>query len=357
MKKIMIVLLFIFLIKPISTYANQGQLLLLVKSSNQSLYQSTLAVESNYLFTEIANSKPIEKFSELPLSTKYLILENNGIVKIFLMDDLGVFYDLQRKEKIKLSPKTTKKLTTFFKVLHGKHFGQLVKWEKAKELIPKYKKFKITDLETGLSFYVQRRAGSNHADVQPLTRKDTKIFKQVYGGKWSWKRRSVLVHTDQQIIAASMHGMPHGRGSLANGFPGHFCIHFKDSVTHTTKNMDLTHQVMVYKAGGFLSQFVKQLPADDVVSLFFIALNQNDRDLFSLLYREDTSKYDHFFSNIEFAKMTKRNKQTIDEALVYEIPIKFVVKEKGQKEVEHYFHFRLVRDSLTSEWKFANFPF
>ncbi|MCM3080108.1 hypothetical protein [Brevibacillus invocatus] len=36
---------------------------------------------------------------------------------------------------------------------------------------------KVIDLETGQRFQVQRRAGSRHADVQPLTRNDTMILK------------------------------------------------------------------------------------------------------------------------------------------------------------------------------------
>lgn len=61
-------------------------------------------------------------------------------------------------------------------------------------------------METGLQFQVQRRAGKNHADVQPLTKQDTAVMKQIYQGKWSWKRRAILVRKDDQFLAASMHG-------------------------------------------------------------------------------------------------------------------------------------------------------
>ena len=102
---------------------------------------------------------------------------------------------------------------------------QLLSWNVINERIPKYSKFTILDIETGNQFKVQRRAGSQHADVQPLTVKDTKIMKEIYEGKWSWRRRAILIMVNDQWFAASMHGMPHGAGALANNFPGIFvCI-------------------------------------------------------------------------------------------------------------------------------------
>lgn len=103
---------------------------------------------------------------------------------------------------------------------------QMLPWKEAKEHLPKFKKFTVLDVDTGKRFDVQRRAGSEHADVQPLTKEDTKTMKEIYNGKWSWKRRAIIVISDGEWIAASMHGMPHGAGALSNNFPGHFCIHF-----------------------------------------------------------------------------------------------------------------------------------
>ncbi|MCC3377949.1 hypothetical protein LKX83_33445, partial [Cohnella sp. REN36] len=70
-------------------------------------------------------------------------------------------------------------------------------------------------------------AGKYHADVQPLTKADTKIMKQIYNGKWSWKRKAIVVKKDHHYYAASMQGMPHGGDGIPdNSFSGHFCIHF-----------------------------------------------------------------------------------------------------------------------------------
>jgi len=108
----------------------------------------------------------------------------------------------------------------------------------------------VTDVRTGISFKVQRRGGSKHADVQPLTAADTAKMKQLYG-QWSWGRRAILVTVNGRTMAASMNGMPHGAGAITgNNFPGHFCIHFLGSRTHGTNSLDPDHQYMVRVAAG-----------------------------------------------------------------------------------------------------------
>lgn len=132
---------------------------------------------------------------------------------------------------------------------------------------------KVIDVDTGLSFYVKRTYGYNHADVETLTAIDTNILKNIYGGEWSWERRAIIVIINGKHIAASMNGMPHaGREDLPaetwvndwrsggygpgynldkiknNNFEGHICIHFLNSKTHGTNKVDEKHLTMVYKA-------------------------------------------------------------------------------------------------------------
>lgn len=154
---------------------------------------------------------------------------------------------------------------------------KMLPWEKVNTQLPKYTKFTVMDVETGIQFRVQRRAGSHHADVQPLTSKDTKIMKNIYGGKWSWKRRAIIVIHKDQWIAASMHGMPHGAGALVNNFPGHFCIHFLGSTTHRTNSMDLAHKLMIYKSAGRLGVYFGEANPYEVIQAFLEGLRQQDR--------------------------------------------------------------------------------
>ena len=107
----------------------------------------------------------------------------------------------------------------------------------------------ITDVDTRLQWQEQRRGGTNHADVQPLTAADTAKLKKAYGGKWSWKRRAIIVTIGGKHYAASMNGMPHGGSSIKNNnFDGHHCIHFTNSRTHCSNKVCPNHQAAIKKA-------------------------------------------------------------------------------------------------------------
>ncbi len=133
----------------------------------------------------------------------------------------------------------------------------------------------ITDVDTGKTFEVKRTYGTNHADIETLTKKDTEVVKDIWGG-FSWQRRAVVVQIGQYAIAGSMTAMPHagldnkpegiyvsgrsagyGRGYnfdaiKGNGMNGHMDIHFKNSRTHSTNVTQKVHQDMVKKADHYI---------------------------------------------------------------------------------------------------------
>jgi hypothetical protein len=110
----------------------------------------------------------------------------------------------------------------------------------------------IIDIETGKSFRVGRLYGYYHADVEPLSQTDTDVMLEIYGGKWSWERRAIVVCLRNMFIAASMNGMPHGRKSIAgNGFSGQFCIHFLGSRIHQSGAVDRDHLAMIEQAATY----------------------------------------------------------------------------------------------------------
>ena len=130
----------------------------------------------------------------------------------------------------------------------------------------------VYDIDTGKSFKVKRTFGYNHADCETLTKEDTRIMKEIYGGKWSWDRRAIILTVDGVKIPASMAGMPHagvdskpacqwvswrsggfGAGQnldsiKGNGMDGHFDIHLLRSKTHCSNRINPDHQKMVQKA-------------------------------------------------------------------------------------------------------------
>lgn len=139
---------------------------------------------------------------------------------------------------------------------------------------------KVTDVDTGRSFMLKRTFGTNHADVEPLTKEDAGIIKDIWGG-WSWTRRAVVVEIDGYILAGSLSAMPHagvdskpavqyvsGRSCgygwgqnldavKGNGVSGVMDLHFKNSRNHNTNKVKKEHQDMVKKANSYIENTYK----------------------------------------------------------------------------------------------------
>jgi len=129
--------------------------------------------------------------------------------------------------------------------------NEKLSWNVVDPLFARKSTARVIDVDTGKSFMIHRYGGIKHADVEPLTANDTAIMKEIYGGAWSWARRAIIVETNGRRIAASMNGMPHGGHDIGNNnFGGQFCVHFLNSRTHGTNNLDPDHQAMVRKAAA-----------------------------------------------------------------------------------------------------------
>ncbi len=168
-------------------------------------------------------------------------------------------------------------------------YGGFLTWPDVNKIFPKGSRATVIDFDTGITFNVQRRGGSSHADAQPLTAEDTAAMKRIYNEQWSWKRRAAIIQLpDGTKIAASMAGMPHGQGAIPdNDFDGHFCIHFRDSKTHGSRKMDLAHQMMVWKAGGVLDEQIIKMNQEGIINLFFTAINQQEYNIAGRLIHAD----------------------------------------------------------------------
>lgn len=152
-------------------------------------------------------------------------------------------------------------------------YGSLIDWKEASSVFPRGKDAKVTDLYTGRTFNVRRTMGANHADCEPLTKQDTAIIKDIWGG-FNWTTRPVIVNVNGKKLAASMSSMGHagvdsepayvtvdnrsggyGTGENLdtiknNDMDGHFDIHFLNSTTHKTGKQNPLHQAAVLKAAG-----------------------------------------------------------------------------------------------------------
>ncbi|CAM4053909.1 YkuD domain-containing protein [Mesobacillus thioparans] len=236
---------------------------------------------------------------------------------------------------------------------------EMPQWEEVNELLPKYSKFTVMDLETGLQFRVQRRAGSNHADVQPLTSKDTAIMKAIYNGKWSWKRRAIIVISENGKIAASMHGMPHGGGALKNDFPGHFCIHFFGSTTHRTNFMDLSHKLMILKSAGKLEKYLEQTDPYDLVNAYIAGIKQQDPYIVSFISLQDLEwkKLLPRIENVNINRMEVLPAEDVGDQLTLTIPVEINWQIKGRGGRNFTGEILLVRFLGNEQWKVDSIRF
>jgi peptidoglycan DL-endopeptidase CwlS len=161
------------------------------------------------------------------------------------------------------------------KVTPGPQYGEALDWwTEAQYVVPVGSDFEVVDFYTGKSFKTRRTTGANHADCETLTLADTNMMKEVWGGSFSWTSRPVLIKFNGRQIAASMSSMPHAGNDAAaggvwtswrsgnygagsnfdwvknNGIDGHFDIHFLNSTTHNTGEINVTHQQNVKTAAG-----------------------------------------------------------------------------------------------------------
>lgn len=236
---------------------------------------------------------------------------------------------------------------------------ELIPWDNVNQILPKYSKFTVLDIETGKKFQVQRRAGSHHADVQPVSNNDTKIMKQIYNGKWSWRRRAIIVIKDNKKIPASMHGMPHGGGALKNNFPGHFCIHFYGSTTHRTNSMDLSHKLMILKAAGKLKSHLAGPDPYEVVYAYIAGLKEQDEDILDVISLQALDWRD-LLPKIEAARISQMAVlpvEDLSDEIHMSIPIRadFFIENIGTKRFDG--NIEVIRYSTFDPWKIDSISF
>jgi hypothetical protein len=333
-----------------------------VRSSPKAAYESKMDLSSNQMTKALKKAR--KEKADFPSSPTdiYVTIRQVGQERHFRMESFGTLWDETALERLILPKKMAKKLLSYAERLRKIHYGKMIPWKKVESILPRKADFTVTDLETGLTFRVQRRAGNNHADVQPLTKEDTKIMKRIYNNRWSWKRKAVLVHSGNEWIAASMNGMPHGRGGIRdNNFPGHFCIHFFGSTTHRSKVPDLPHQLMVHKAAGKVRKFLDSASPHVLAESFIEAMYHQDTEILQLLseglIRE---KRDFFMKEMErmtFIRTKKHEANTeniTDDSLSAEVKLQLTFCRKGEKEQNTAYLFLFSRNSKQSPWRIWN---
>ncbi|MBA2938027.1 hypothetical protein HZF08_06885 [Paenibacillus sp. CGMCC 1.16610] len=320
---------------------------LVVQASPHAAYRSESSFENKKLQRELEQLQAGASYTEpLPPDTT-LIYHKKGQTQHYGVTENGELVDSMTKSIYAVSPGVQEALRTQVQALRAQHYGEILTWEDASAVIPKYSKFTITDVESGLSFEGQRRAGSSHADVQPLTKTDSATLKTIYGGAWSWDRKAVLVKFNGRTLAGSMHGMPHGGDGIpGNDFNGHFCIHFLGSVTHGSHSSDPAHQVMVHRAAGLLTSYISKLSPWALIDVWISGANQGDLQLLQVTTGQEQAM--HVRSMRRLSKFPERD---VSQLLELEAAVDVTVTPARASAPAHRrVLFRLERASLDSRW-------
>ncbi|RKD24615.1 hypothetical protein BEP19_09585 [Ammoniphilus oxalaticus] len=335
-----------------------GRLTIRVKSSPDAVFETKLETLNKWFVNEIKKAPKQQTKAQPELPYGYVTLHGEQQDVAYVVSYALNLFDLERGVKVRLPQEAKEQLRATIQSLEEQHYGQAVTWKEASNIFPRMGFAEVVDIETGKTFNVQRRAGSQHADAQPLTAADTKTMKEIYQGKWSWKRRAVLVRVNGQTLAASMHGMPHGAGAIQNNdFPGHFCIHFKDSSTHRRKDADPAHDLMISKASGELISRLTQGTPEELMRLFATAINEQDEEIIKLLINRADSEAFHAFiqqrKQIEAVRLLQIDEraETQGSPFVYASSVELQLKLIGKREqvVQTTLHF--MRGAPTGRWK------
>lgn len=325
-------------------------------------YSPTSAYETRAPLLDAAITRGIVKDGQrrpaapLPASDVTVIVSAAGARTAYTADEHGRLYDAARKQRLELPAPQRLRLAEAVRAARASHYGRLLPWDKVRKLIPKRSTLTITDVETGLAFKAQHRAGARHIDAQPLTAADTAVMKRMYGGSWSWKRRAVTVRYGGHTLAASMHGMPHGGDGIpGNKFAGHFCIHFMGSRTHGSGNIDPEHRMMVYKAAGQLQKLFDADGPQSVVHTFIAAVNMEERQIAAAAFAEaDHPQLDFFFRLRRLDLLDTKGPVRLEapsdlfsSAVTQEIQ----VRQNGGRSSKLMFTFHLKRTAVYDPWK------
>lgn len=329
---------------------------LFVRSSPNAVLATRQNIRITGIEQALTDAMREQLFFSPHLTDTYVGVLHKSKQRILRLERSGHLWDAEQGERLTLPVKLEQKLLNQAKLLRSRHYGQLIAWHDADKIVFRKSVFSVKDLETGLSFRVQRRAGSDHADVQPLTKEDTKIMKQIYVDGWSWKRRAILVQGNGRWLAASMHGMPHGGDGIPdNDFSGHFCIHFLNSTTHGSDEPDPAHQLMVHKAAGTLRAYFNAASAHLLTRSMAEAVRQQDPEIVRLLLegiqREKAASLIHELDSLLYIK--KIRQQPDDEmedldAATFEFVIE--IRQKGRSNMSEL-QFVIQRFSPVSPWR------
>lgn len=242
--------------------------------------------------TKLVEVNNIKNGSLIYVNQKLIIPSNQNTINVTIKDaepdttgkqetDTKTSQNKAEKEKQE-APKTQDKANEKKDETPKQSPIEVLDWKDANKVFSIGTVATVIDTRTGISYKVKRTYGSLHADTEPLTKEDADTMRSIWRkyetvGKSTnyWARRPIILVIGDRRLAASANGMFHagvdskpanvyvnnrsggyGYGQnldavKGNGADGHFCIHFVNSKTHGTKQVDASHQAAIKEAAKY----------------------------------------------------------------------------------------------------------
>lgn len=236
---------------------------LIISTLSAYSFEKKTSIEGNVAAINTAQSKPIEV--ERLATISKAIAENKTDAEKTEQEKTNNS-QVKTSQNKTTTTKTSTKAKTSSNSLKPVTKGEVLDWWKSARYVFRIGDVaQVTDIKTGKTFKIKRTMGTNHADCEALTSKDTQIIKSIWKG-FSWDVRPVIISVRGKNLIASMSAMPHAgvdsapayqtvsrrsggysRGEnldvvKGNGMDGHFDVHFLNSTRHKDGKEDPRHQ-------------------------------------------------------------------------------------------------------------------
>lgn len=131
-------------------------------------------------------------------------------------------------------------------------YGQSSDWETHIDVIlTEEEEYTVTDMHTGKTFKIRRVGGTNHAKIEPASKRDNDVFLEIFGGAYNWSKRPVTVFIGDTQYAASLQGNPYGEDVIdSNDMVGSCDLYFPNSSSDTSGFIDEEHRHNISRASG-----------------------------------------------------------------------------------------------------------
>ncbi|QCX33061.1 hypothetical protein FDN13_04675 [Caloramator sp. E03] len=236
---------------------------LIISTLSAYSFDKKTSIEGNVAAISTAKSEPIE--IERRASVSKAVAENKTDAEKTKQEKTNTSQVKTSQNKTTTTTKTKVSSNSSKPVTKG----EVLDWWKSARYVFRIGDIaQVTDIKTGKTFKIKRTMGTNHADCEALTSKDTQIIKSIWKG-FSWDVRPVIISVRGRKLIASMSAMPHAgvdsapayqtvsrrsggysRGEnldvvKGNGMDGHFDVHFLNSTRHKDGKKDPRHQAAI----------------------------------------------------------------------------------------------------------------